>query len=137
MLLLFMCCYSLKDLILPQYIISCRSWESLRINNLRIHSSKFYFLILLFLYFILFYLVCGVGLVMNYFGNNINPLKNIFDNFIYAYLSYSILSLFDYKFFGSFLIMHRSFVIFLHKHIIITSHNNILCFFSFLFHLAL
>jgi hypothetical protein len=41
-LLLFLCCYSLKDFVLPPCIPSCKSWESLRIGNLRFFLAIFF-----------------------------------------------------------------------------------------------
>jgi hypothetical protein len=108
MLLLLKCCYLLKDLILLCCIPSCRSWESSRVNSLCFYSSKFFFLLFVFIVFpcffvLLFYLFCGAWLVMKYFENKCKPFEKYFWQFcIFAYLFYIILSLFAYKCFGSF-----------------------------------
>jgi hypothetical protein len=58
-LLLFLCYYLLKDLVLPPCIPSCKSWESLRINNLHFFlvSSFFTFLFLNILFYFIFILM--------------------------------------------------------------------------------
>ncbi len=52
---LFLCCYLLKDLALPPSIPSCRSWESLGVDNPRLFSNKFFFPFLCFFSFYFFF----------------------------------------------------------------------------------
>jgi hypothetical protein len=88
-LLSLVCCYLLKNLILPSYIPSCRSWEWSWVKNWKLVFFSKYFPLCLFPFyflkshiffsFVFFYkknwlLVCGVSLVINYFGDKHKPL---------------------------------------------------------------
>ncbi len=75
-LLLLLCCYSLKDLVLPPCIPSYKSWKSLRVNNLHFFNKFFFFPHVYCSYvFIYLFLVCGARLVMNCFGNKHKPFE--------------------------------------------------------------
>jgi hypothetical protein len=55
-LLLLLCCYSLKDLVLPPCIPSYKIWKSLKINNLHFFNKFFFFFFSSCLLFLCFYL---------------------------------------------------------------------------------
>jgi hypothetical protein len=102
--LLPLCYYSLREPVLsPPFPLTC--WESLKVNNLtNIFSNKFFFIsfvlkknssCFLFLKKIKSDLWCRAY----FWKTNINPLKNIFYNFVYLCAC---------KCFGSLLIVHRN-----------------------------
>jgi hypothetical protein len=75
-LLLLVCCYSLKNIVLPPYIPSCKSWEWLRIDNWPLVCFSLCFLSHVFCSFVLIFFCFGFvvhGLLWVVFETNINP----------------------------------------------------------------
>jgi hypothetical protein len=103
-LMIFLCCYLLKYLVLPPSMPSCRSWESLGVDNPHFFSSKFFSPFFVSFHFILFssHVFCSYvliffcfwfvtqGLLWIVLETNVNPLK-IFSTILYLCLHVNVL----------------------------------------------